>query len=91
LAECQERIISQYEHIHGLVVKEVFIIGQQVEIRAAKIGYDEAHELTTKVMDHKLCIANLSKLKKLLGVSVGDEAAFDKMLRSSILTTKIVT
>lgn len=38
-----------------------------------KSGYDEAHELSGKVMELKLCIANLCKLKKVLGISVGDE------------------
>ena len=51
----------------------MFIIGQSMQTSPGKSGYDEAHELSGKVMELKLSVANLCKLKKVLGISVGDE------------------
>jgi len=44
-----------------------------MQVPTAKGGYDEVHDLSNMVMELKLSIANLSKLKKQLGIDVGDK------------------
>lgn len=55
------------------MVQEIFIIGQHILNTPGKSGYDEAHELASKVMDLKLSIASIQRLKKTLNLNFGDE------------------
>jgi len=59
--------------VHRLMVQEIFIIGQHILNTPGKSGYDEAHELASKVMDLKLSIASIQKQKKTLNLNFGDE------------------
>ena len=72
------------------MVKEVFLVCFHLQ-NQSRFGYDEAHELASRVMELKLQIANIYKLKKLHGIKVGDEQAFDRVLRSVLLTVKLAT
>lgn len=54
------------------MIKEAFLICHQLQ-NPVRFGYDEAHELSSRVMEIKLSIANISRLKNLLCVTVGDE------------------
>ena len=90
IAECQDRVIQQYENVHALMIKEAFLICHQLQ-NPARFGYDEAHELASRVMEIKLSIANISKLKKQLELTLGDENAFNRVQRSVIFTVKLAT
>ena len=72
------------------MIKEAFLVCHHIQ-NPGKFGYDEAHDLASRVMELKLCIASISKLKKQYGIKVGDEQAFDRILRSLLYTVKLVT
>ena len=72
------------------MVKEAFIVGQNLNSINIK-GYDESNELAITVMEFKASMAKLQKIKQQVSVNIGDQEAFDKVLREIVFTSQLTT